>query len=388
MRKSVAPRILWGLLFWVLVFPAVQAVAQPRPSPRPASAPDDRSPAALINQLRGVHVGSGPENNDENRRLDAAWKKLTARKSEILPILRQELAQETKKPVPDWFFLLDAAHFVQLNDVGHRDLIVSALEKIDPDQPVIKANFEELFNMTFALEDGGEPDPRLLVLIDRLFLLSDCQVFVPAHSLTLKGSLLGAFLYGPFGQRGEEHLLTLIERSSKHTKRIVGMLNWIGSPLSLDAIQKVLDHRPDATLFKMAIGALMRVGGARGREMALKIDPKELDEESRKYYREQRTAMKAVSFEGVLRLYKKAAAGAATPRSAEDLEKQFTAAYEAGRSNALDPLAILMSSLPKETLAAKLIRVRGQMFRRLSDEAIDDVEGINEIIEAVLLRPR
>lgn len=325
-------------------------------------------------------------NMAENRRLDGLWKKLTARKTEVVPILRGELEQEAKKPVPDQFFLLDAAHFLQLNDSDSRELVFSALEKIDPAQPAIKANATELFNLVFAYADGSEGNEKVLPLIDRLFLVTDFKVIVPEHSLTLRGSILCAFLYGPFGEKAERHLASLIDQSPKHSEQIVGMLNWMGSPASVDAVKRVIDQKPNGQVFSMAIGFFMRVGGAAGREAALHIDPALLDDESRKYYQQSRPGIEKMSYDYILDSLKKAGEKTESP-SQDVLEKQLTTMYETGgKDGRPNPVALLTAKMPKEQLVDRLLKIRGRMFRRLSDEAIDDIEGINGFIEALLLR--
>ena len=216
--------------------------------------------------------------------------------------------------------------------------------------------------------------------------MSDLTVFVPSHDLTLKGSQLCAFLYGPFGEIAEQHLAALIGRSPKHALRIVGMLNWMGSPASLDAVKQVLDHKPSDELFKMAISFFMRVGGPRGREIALGVNSAELPESSRSYYQEIRGAIEKTSYEFMLAAAKQADGNAAVLPS-DVLEQHLTKMYETfGRDGRPMAVALLTANIPASELARRLLEIRSRMFRRLSNEAIDDVESLNAIIEALLLR--
>src|SRR2546427_816337 len=80
-------------------------------------------------------------------------------------------------------------------------------------------------------------------------------------ALTLRGPLLAAFLYGPFGLAGEDHLLALVEHSPAHTDRILGILAWTGSPRSVAAVERILARAPAAATFALGFEVLMRVGG-------------------------------------------------------------------------------------------------------------------------------
>src|SRR5262249_48551121 len=175
--------------------------------------------------------------------------KLKARTGEVIPVLKEELDKEIKKPEPDQFFLLDAARFLQLNDRDSRTLGLSALTSIDPPQHVIRANADELSKAPFAFADGNQANEQVFPIFDRLFLASDLTVFIAEHSLTLRGSQLCAFVYGPFGASAERHLAARLEQSPEQLERVVGMLNWMGSPTSLDMVQRVLDRKPSQQVF-------------------------------------------------------------------------------------------------------------------------------------------
>ncbi len=92
--------------------------------------------------------------------------------------------------------------------------------------------------MNFPTVFAASHDTHALALIDRSFLATKQQIFIPQHALTLSPALMCVFLYGVYGPASEDHLLRLLEQGNENAKIILEILAWIGTDKSIPLAKK------------------------------------------------------------------------------------------------------------------------------------------------------
>lgn len=339
---------------------------------------------AKLDQIRAIRVQTDPKALDiANRRMDDAWKFFTANKSRALPVIREQIAQELKHKQPNDLLLLDAGRFLYSNDgAAGKAIAVQALLALNPSSEIVRANYQELFNFAFSL--SRDHDPRVLPFIGKAFLGSDDKIYIPQHALTLDGTLVCAFLYGAYGPDSETYLRTQLV-NKRLARRVVEVLIWIGSPASVSDIKAAFAASPDDEMFARVTAFMMQAGGPAGRAYMLSVDPKTLRPASRDYLAKVRGAVEASTFKSIRAGF----VGIPGDAHLSDPEVKIRLAAmirNDGKDNRTSPLAILDSKLPAEFLIAQLAQVRAHSFRRMSDEALDDVQVTNALLNALYYR--
>jgi hypothetical protein len=337
-----------------------------------------------LNQLRAVQAGQSAEENDSyNKQMDAAWQFFTAHEAQVLPILRRQLKAEIARVQPSDLILLDVGYFVHEHDKGDgTGLARDALFRLDPHASIIEFNWKELFE--FAHAAAEDHDPRVLDLIDKAFLPSDQKVFIPQHALELNGTLICVFLYGAYGTEAERALISKIGDRSV-AKRTLEILGWLGSPESVKAVSEALSAYPNYETLSRVTSFMMQMAGPAGREFMLTLAPGQLDDKSRQYLLKIHPALQEVSFEAIERSF----AGLPGDKKLSDAEiKSRLASMIAkfGKDDRTNPLAILDSGLGSDFLIAELLKIRSRTLYRISDEALDDVEATNAVINGLRYR--
>jgi hypothetical protein len=354
--------------------------------PLATAASVEQDTLAKIERLRAVTTGSGAKPvGDYNKQMDEAWKFFDQNKKQVLPILARELDAEIKKAKPSDLVLLDIGSYLSLQeDVSYRATAKRALFALNPSAEIVQWNFQQLFNFTYAFAD--DPDPKTLQLFDKIFLPANQSVFVPQHAMTLDGTLICVFLYGKYGAESEDHLRRLLADSILRN-RVIEILVWIGSPASLPDVKAAIVAPHDYDTFVRVTAFMMAVGGPEGRATMLAIGPTEPDAKAKKYYGEIAQKIKESSFDTAslplsrLPGYKKL--------SDEEVRVRLQAMYKNyGKDEETHPMAIVNSGLPKAYLIEVLTKIRSRMLYRLSNEALDDVQITNALINALRYRAK
>jgi len=346
----------------------------------PATSSEPASEDQIMKRLDRIRaIGSAGVPNSTaavNKELDEIGGYLKNHEASVRPILVRELDREAGAAAPNQFFLLDmgyaAARF------GDADIALKALLRIDAKHPMITSSIDELFFFVHRVAREGRPE--VLPAIDKLVLDSDRQVFIPQHMLKLDPGLQGVFLYGVFGTGSERYLVGLLERRQDRIVRVLEILNWLGTNQCIPNVVRTIDHHPDVETVKRAVGVMMRVGGATGRDALVALDRKRLEPAARDYLASIDETIRKVSFDSLT--------GSFGKRSARlpdaDVRKRLELMVEHdGVDNETDVTAILESTIPTPELIERLARVRSSTLHRLSDEALSDVEVTNTLINAL-----
>lgn len=315
-----------------------------------------------------------------NKQMDDAWKFFNAHRTEALPILRAQLKDEIARKEANDLVLLDIGLFVYGNDdPAGKAIAAEAFAKLNPLAPLVKENHQELFNFAHML--AGAHDPRVLPVIEKAFLPSDQELFVPQHAFRIDGTLACVFLYGVYGD-GSEAILRKKMADPASTKRVLEILSWIGSPASVPEAQLALNASPDRATFERVTSLMMFVGGAEGRSFMLGLDPKQMDAQSREYFDSVLPGIRGATFAAQKAEFEKAM-GASTLPDREVAKRLAAMIGKHGRDDDTNPTAILNSKLPERDLIDLLVKVRSSTFHRISNEALSDVQITNAIINAL-----
>jgi len=319
-----------------------------------------------------------------NKTMDEAWKFFNANKVSVLPVLRKELKRELQSERPNYMVILDSGYFIRLQpEATDKELGRAALLKLDPSAPIIRQNQQQLFH--FAHLVAADQDPQILPFLDRAFLKKGVSVYLPQHSLKLDETLACVFLYGIHGQTSEQHLRSLLG-DRDIAKKVLEILIWLGSPESVTAVKAVMMGNRDYETFARGTAFMMSAGGPQGRSFMLSINSKDFDIKSQQYYEKVRNNIEAVSYETL----KKQFSGESKPILTDsELKRRLAAIYENyGKDKDTEPSAIFASTLPNDFLISELKGIRSRMFYRLSDEALDDVQMTNAILNALYFKPK
>ncbi len=322
-------------------------------------------------------------------RIDGAWKALAARKAEALPVLRRELSTALTRPAADPFFVLDAAHLLYtLGGKAEERLALSALAKIDPAAPVIRANYHELFDFAHLLARGGSP--AVLPQLDRIFLLGEAglELGTPPRSVKFDAAELCVFLYGATGPGAEAYLLAKMDGHPAFRPRGLDVLASLGSAAAVPRVKALLDVGGDFESVGRAVKFLMTLGGPAGRDAVLQAAPERLDDRARAYLREIRADVKGVSPATLLEAVRQHDNPAGRKFTDAELRPRLDR-METG--DGLDPegnpSVVATSRLPRAALLEQLKRIRARTLHRFERDALDDVEILNLVINTLQFPP-
>jgi hypothetical protein len=339
---------------------------------------------AHLEQIKAIRADADEKTVEGyNKKMDEAWDFFNAQKNSVLPILIRELTLELQKQQPNNMLLLDIGYFLRLQeDTSTKDLGKAALFKLDPTAEIVYVNQLQLFKFAFAV--ASEQDPRVLPFLDRAFLRQKMFAYVPQHSLMLNETLVCAFLYGVHGPKSEAHLRTLLKDKTV-THKILEILIWIGTPESVPDVKAAMLSDRGYETFHRGTTFMMKAGGPQGRAFMLALNPKDFDTQSQEYSERIGLQIKATSFETLRKQF--SVGGDFAALSEDEVKKRLRDMFENdGKDDITDPRAILDSRLSRTFLVNELIRIRGRMFRRLSDEALNDVVATNAVLNALYYR--
>lgn len=321
-----------------------------------------------------------------NRQMDAGWAYFKANKPQVLPLLREQLDQELRAPQRNGMVLLDLGDYLTLNgiDDADRDKGAQALAAIDPKDPVVDANVQQLFE--FARLVAARQDVRAFPLIDRAFLRKDVQLFVPQHAMKLESTLASVFLYGPYGERGETHLRELlrVETDPAIARRIIEILIWIGSSASVPEIKRVGETWTDYETFGRVMTFMMMSGGPDGPAALREVRMETLDDKAQAYWTKQRGDLDHASFATWHSLMPKSELRA----SSAELARRTLAQIEQRKGVGAEapPFFLVDAPIPAPEIIASLTRSRALVLQRLSDEALSEVRLFNLLINTLRYR--
>lgn len=319
-----------------------------------------------------------------NRQMDDAWGYFTANRAAVVPLLRQQLDAELRMPTPNNLVLLDVGYFLTVNgEPADQERATAALLATDSSAPVIRQNDKELFEFTHRV--AALHDARILPFIDKAFLRDRVTVFIPQHSLRLDETLVCVFLYGVYGDGAEQHLQPLLADRTV-ARKVIETLVWIGSPASVPDVKRGSAVSPDYDTFIRATAFMMQAGGPQGRVAMLDVREADLDERTRAYYAKVRPAIASTDY---VALRKPFGAAKSSRLSDEAVRARLSAMIKHdGKDDVTQPVDILDSTVPANELVRELMKVRARTFRRLSDEALSDVEMTNALINALRYRDK
>jgi hypothetical protein len=346
--------------------------------------PLEKETAQRIDQLRSIQAGRDAATTAAyNKQMDAAWQFFSDNKVRVLPTLRSELKTEFVRHPPNDLVLLDVGFFLYRNDGAEGKAVgIDALAKLNPRAPVITANIDELFRFTYAV--AQDHNPRVLAIIENAFLPSRARIFIPQHALQLDGTAICVFLYGVYGSEAEDALRLKLQDPAV-SRRVLEVLVWLGSPSSLPEVRRALVVSPDDDTFARVAAYMMQAAGPAGRDFLLGLADSKLESKARQYLTKIRPEIERMSLES----YRSTFASFPGDKGLPDTEvaaRLDAMIKHAGKDDRTSPLAVLDSGLGSAELIAQLLKVRSQTFLRLSDEALDDVQITNALINALRYR--
>ncbi len=330
---------------------------------------------AELDRIRAV--ATSPVSESSGAELDEAWRAIEAMGDGAIPGLREALAGAADEPD---FFVVDVAHLLLLRSQTEADMdaIFAALATVDYDDPVVHAGWNDLFRMFHTIAVGG--DERILAEIDRGFLTANETVAFPVHAMfdvSIEFQLM--WLYGAFGTVGETHVASLLRSPPEGADlaTLIGLLAWIGTERSVPAVERVAASSRDGEVVTTAVGFCLTMGGPPGlaaaRRLAGNLPGGEGEE--------------LAGFADRVETVARRPAEPATPLSADEARAQLEQIV-ANRSHAdiEDPGPLLASELDDDALIEGLVRGRAAILGRLSDEAIEEVEVMNIVLQRAQFR--
>jgi len=337
------------------------------------AAPVEDEVAQRAERLRGV-----------DSREDETWKFWSANKPQALPVLRRILGEELARSPKSDLVLLDVGYFLaREGSEADKALARRALFAMNPQSKIARANFDPMFK--FAKLAAEARDPGVLAFADRAFLRGEGQITVAQPAMRLDPTMVCVFIYGAYGAGAEAHLLAKLGTRDV-ALRVLEILAWIGTSESVAPVIRALEKRGDLDFYSRAMSVLMMHGGPAGRDALVRLDAAKLEAPARKKHEEMLGQFKKLDYAFMRKSF---AAIADSAKLADDeVRSRLKSMYENdGRDDKTSPLALLESGVPGSELIAELVRIRSRMFRRLSDEALSDVEVTNFLINALRYRP-
>lgn len=312
--------------------------------------------------------------------LDSNYKALLAEGTAGRRVVREAVLAESELARPNSFFLMDMGHFLVGESCADNVAAAAAYRAIAPSDPVVRMGSQDLFEFGHALSIKAEASTLPAAL--RMVMAAGGAVSVPAHATTLDATLQGVFLLGPYGRASEAALAASLDEEASRD-RALEILSWIGSPASTPAVVRTLRGDHDHPTFVRALTFLMSLGGAEGRHAVQSFDAGILAEGDRALLVQAQGASKTLSFE---KLRQRVPGGGSVPPARALRERFARMIANAGRDDTFEPSNVLDSDLPRQELGEWLQATRAAQLRRLSDEALSDVEVTNMLLLVLSFR--
>jgi hypothetical protein len=251
-----------------------------------------------IDQIRSINPSAIQAENDAvNRRMDEVWSFLEKNKDRAVPIVVDTLEVELRKTAPDQFLLLDLGAFL-LSKRAAPDpkLAVHVLARLDASNATVAANFAQFVQFAHMVATSGDVDA--LPQFDRLFLANTkaALIFASPHATSLDPTLICVFLYGPYGDAGQQHLERRLTKGDPAALRVLEILTWIGSERSVPAVSAYMKSSPDRETLLRAAAILAKLGGKSGRAQVLQLEAIAADGQTREQFQKVRPMMEQISY--------------------------------------------------------------------------------------------
>jgi hypothetical protein len=193
-------------------------------------------------------------------------------------------------------------------------------------------------------------------------------------------------MFGSIGQIGEKHLLLLLEAGHDESNRILGALNWMGSPTAIPVVLGHIKRNQNYAVVSQALGFMMRTGGPDGRDAVFAMLGFIEDEHSRAYVEKVLSAVKRTNGESLAKQVQDMGEESKIV-SDEEVERHIQIMLEnKGHDPNLHPATVLNSGLDSDYLLRQLMEIRRRMFWRLTPESLDDIAITNHLINTVRYR--
>jgi hypothetical protein len=339
-----------------------------------------------IDQVRGIRPSAIQADNDAvNRRIDEVWSFLEKNKDGAVPIVIDTLKLELGKTAPDQFLLLDLGAFL-LSSKAAPDpkLAVQVLARLDGANATIAANFAQFARFAHMVAKSGDIDA--LAHFDRLFLANTAtaHIFAPPHVTNLDPTLICVFLYGPYGDAGQQHLHRRLTKGDPAALRVLEILTWIGTERSVPAVSAYVKSTPDRETVLRAMAILAKLGGKSGRAKVLEIEGIAADAQTREQLQQSRAMIEQISYATIAASLEQFEPRPSPSPSPAEIDLRLAKMFDNyGVDHETHPLDVLDSTLADAELLDLMLRIRSRMFHRLNNHALDDVLVTNAIVNAL-----
>ncbi len=341
-----------------------------------------------LDGLRGFTVPKDPKMIAAmNQRMDATWKFAKAHANEALPIIAEELQRALAAPAKDSFFIMDTAFLLcSEHRKGAEELGVAALQAIDPNADIIRANWQELFELAMKVGASGVEARRYLAAVDRLYFSNEkgIEMFRVPHYVLLNGEELRLMVFGVAGDAAAVYLAEQLADRPGDRPKLLELLGAVGGEEQVPAVNAVLTKAKDFETVTRCVGMLMRVGGPAGRAAVLAVDPKSMDRASRDYMEKIRRSVEGVSVKQIAKELEEVAEGQPNDATLQHLLDEME--RNDGVDDKTPPAAVLRSGLPTDALLAQMKRIRARSFRRMASHVFEDLPITNLLINGLQFR--
>ena len=117
--------------------------------------------------------------------------------------------------------------------------------------------------------------------------------------MMLDETFVCVFLYGIYAEGAEMHLRAQL-KDRAIAKRIIEILAWLGSPESVPDVAEAMKASPDYDTFARGTKFMMTACGPIGRASMLDINSQKFDAKSKLYYAKIKSAIEAVTYQGLI----------------------------------------------------------------------------------------
>ncbi len=348
----------------------------------------------VISSVESLRKISPTEDKKElenyNSIMDNNWSIFAKKKEVSLPILTEILNKEIVSKEPNHLLLLDLGWFIALSDekAEFNSILFKVYEKIDYRQKIILYNSQQYFRYSLLL--SSRQLPGFLNLIDQRFLKNEARsFFIPQHVAMVDAHAQRTHLYGIYGKESIRHLLDIlkIEKDVPIRRSVLSILRRICTVECAQDTFELLSYEQDHESFVNGTYILLDNTGPKGRELYLKLNPKNLSEKTRNYFKNEQNYVKNLSFEFLVnkmeKKYGKSGNNFSNEEFIVEIDKMIN---NMGASRVLHPLDFITSSQDKESLIEKLIESRRNCFHRLNRHGMEDIDISNMIINTLYFK--
>ncbi len=338
-----------------------------------------------INELRNIRASQDKEIlKKHNSTMDENWKLYSRKKGESIVILKKILADEVNSKNPNHLVLLDLGYYISLNDSNFysNTVILNAYKLINISEEVISQNTQEFFH--FSMLFSEKQLPNFLSLLEERYVKSNSlgsfytkdMVFVNLHAQR-------THLFGVYGNLSIKYLLDLLKLEKNETlkRSYSSILRRICDSSCAQDVFTLLNSETDHETFVNETYIMLDNAGPKGRELYLKLEPKNLSEKTKDYFNSEQEYVRKMSYDFLLKkLISKY--GNTTNKFSDNkvLDEIDQMIANRGASKEIHPMDILNSRLDINLLITKLVESRRQSFKRINRQGFMDIDITNMIL--------